>query len=265
MMIDIEDIRFAYQSDTVLDGITLGIGKGMLTSIIGPNGVGKSTLLYRMNRLVEPQHGTVLVDGKDINGYKLKELARKVGFVPYTSRDGFPLAVIDTVVMGRHPRSRIGSYREDIEAARRTLAMLGIEHLVFRPFSDLSVGQRQKVMLARGIVQKLDVLLLDVRHQMEETREAVLCPIQTSSSTLLVLSEDVPEVNKEPSWYLWKDVHNGILPLFSLFTSIDAIVRGATNARSSSFPGQIRLGRIPFRTHVFRAAMWNVLSNEVTV
>lgn len=64
MMIEIDDIRFAHQSDTVLDGITLDIEKGMLTSIIGPNGVGKSTLLYCMNRLIEPQRGTVLIGGR---------------------------------------------------------------------------------------------------------------------------------------------------------------------------------------------------------
>ena len=177
MIIDIEDISFAYQSDAVLDDITLHIERGVLTSIIGPNGVGKSTLLYCMNRLIEPQSGTVLIDGKEIGDYKLKDLAKEVGFVPYSSKDGFPLAVIDTVVMGCHPYSKVGSYKNDIRAAHSILEMLGIEHLAFRPFSELSAGQRQKVMLARGIVQKPKILLLDeptanldVRHQMEVTR-----------------------------------------------------------------------------------------------
>lgn len=176
MEITIDGLSFSYDSSPVLHGISLDLTDKGLVSIIGPNGVGKSTLLRCINRLIEPQEGTILLGGEDVAGMKLKDLAKVVGYVPCATRDNFPLAVIDTVVMGRHPYSRIGSVKDDVKAAHETLVMLDIEDLAFRPFNELSAGQRQKVMLARGIVQKPRILLLDeptanldIRHQMEAT------------------------------------------------------------------------------------------------
>lgn len=176
VIISVDGVTFSYRSGRVLDGIDLDLSGPGITSIIGPNGVGKSTLLHCMNRLVQPGSGTVMVDGEDVSDLSLRELARTMGYVPYSSRPDFPLTVLDTVVMGRHPYSRVGSVREDVRAAHAVLLEMGVDDLAFRPMSELSAGQRQKVMLARGIVQDPRVLLLDeptanldIRHQMEVT------------------------------------------------------------------------------------------------
>jgi len=177
MLINIEGLEFAYKSTPVLNNITLDIDGPQFVSIIGPNGVGKSTLIHCLNKILCPTRGVVSIDGKNVNEYSLKDLAKKVGYVPYTSNDVFPLTVVDTVLMGRHPHSKWKSIDNDLEIVYDTLKLMNIEHLAMRPSDELSAGQRQKVVLARGLVQQPRILLLDeptsnldIKHQMEVTR-----------------------------------------------------------------------------------------------
>ena len=143
-------------------------------SILGPNGVGKSTLIHCINKILTPNSGTVLIDDKDVKDITIKEMAKMVGYVPYSANDTFPLTVVDTVLMGRHPHSHRGSLDSDLDIVYDTLEMLGILDLAMRSFNELSAGQHQKVMLARGLAQEPKILLLDeptsnldVRHQLE--------------------------------------------------------------------------------------------------
>ena len=176
MKIELKNLGFAYSSTPVLNDITLTLEGAELVSIMGPNGVGKSTLIHCINKILSPTSGTVLLDGEDNADIPLKEMAKKAGYVPYTSTDTFPLTVVDTVLMGRHPHSKWGSLDRDLDAVYDTLELLGISDLAMRPFNELSAGQHQKVMLARGIVQEPEVLLLDeptsnldIRHQLDVT------------------------------------------------------------------------------------------------
>ena len=161
MQIKINDVEFGYTSVPVLKDITLDISGAQLVSILGPNGVGKSTLIHCINNILTPTSGTVFLDDRDVKTFKLKELAKLMGYVPYSSSDSFPLTVVDTVLMGRHPHSNWKSTEKDLDIVYDTLEMLGIEHLAMRPFNELSAGQHQKVMLARGFAQEPKVLLLD--------------------------------------------------------------------------------------------------------
>ncbi|MBR4226678.1 MAG: ABC transporter ATP-binding protein [Candidatus Methanomethylophilaceae archaeon] len=174
MQVEADDVSFSYKDKHVLESITQGFDKGEIVSIIGPNGVGKSTFLHCLNRLLTPSEGKVLVDGRSVEDYSLKDLAKEMGYVPYSPASNFPLSVIDMVIMGRHPYSRIGSSKDDLKAVHAVLERLDIDDLAFRPFTELSAGQRQKVMIARGLVQEPEVLLLDeptanldIKHQME--------------------------------------------------------------------------------------------------
>lgn len=177
-MLDIQDLEFGYMNGTeVLKEIGISLDKAQLVSILGPNGVGKSTLMHCINRILTPTKGLVKVDGNDVKGYPMRELARKIGYVPCTTSDVFPLTVVDTVLMGRFPHNDRRPRDEDFEKVYRVLERLDIADLAMRMFNQLSAGQRQKVALARGLVQEPRILLLDeptsnldIKYQLEVTR-----------------------------------------------------------------------------------------------
>jgi len=176
--ISIDDLEFSYSKEAlILHDITLDISNPQLISIIGPNGVGKSTLIHCINRILSPSKGTVLVDDMPVSEYNIKDLAKKIGYVPYTSTDTFPMSVVDTILMGRNPHRRWNSLKEDLRVAEEAMEMMDITHLAMRPFNELSAGQHQRVMLARGLAQEPEILLLDeptanldIRHQMDVIR-----------------------------------------------------------------------------------------------
>ena len=174
----VNDLEFAYSGKyKVLTDICLKISGPQLISIIGPNGVGKSTFMHCLNKILTPTGGTVLIEDTDIREYKIKDLAKKMGFVPNSTGDSFPMTVMDTVLMGRYPTAGHKITNEDVDEAYRVLKILGIENLAMRNFDQLSAGQHQKVALARGIVQHPDILMLDeptsnldIKHQMDVSR-----------------------------------------------------------------------------------------------
>lgn len=174
MQLKIDDLVFSYSSIPVLNDITLDLSGPKLVSILGPNGVGKSTLIHCINKILSPVSGTVMIDDQNVADIKLKDMAKIVGYVPYSSNDTFPLTVVDTVLMGRHPYSTWSSLDRDLDIVYDALERLGISDLAMRPFNELSAGQHQKVMLARGLVQEPKILLLDeptsnldIRHQLD--------------------------------------------------------------------------------------------------
>ncbi|QHK17789.1 ATP-binding cassette domain-containing protein [Methanomassiliicoccaceae archaeon DOK] len=198
MDIQLKGVEFGYDSDVmVLKGIDFEFNKPEFICIMGPNGVGKSTLIHCMNKILKPTGGTVLIDGKDITGIKLKELARNMGYVPNATEDAFPLTVVDTVMVGLQNDYKFGTTSDDLQKVHDALKLMGIEHLAMRNFDELSAGQHQKVMLARGLVREPSVVLLDeptsnldIRHQIEVTKVLSRLP-RDKGMTVIMISHDI--------------------------------------------------------------------------
>ena len=197
MELDINGVTFGYSNMDVLKNLWIGMDGPQLVSILGPNGVGKSTLITCLCKILKPQQGTVFLDGRDLEQINIKELAKEVGYVPVSTSDSFPMNVVDAVLMGRQPYSKWRTDDEDLEKVYDVLKRLDITHLAMRQFNELSAGQHQKVVLARGLVQEPRILLLDeptsnldIRHQIEVTR--LLKELSREKNMLIIMiSHDI--------------------------------------------------------------------------
>lgn len=155
----LHNVSFAYNAQPVLRDVNLDIPFGVFSSVIGPNGGGKSTLLKLILGLLTPDEGQVRVFGQ-----APASVRGRVGYTPQFAQYDplFPVSVLDVTLMGLAERHWGGRYTlEEKDAARRVLDEMGIEELWHRPFSDLSGGQRQRVLIARALISSPDLLLLD--------------------------------------------------------------------------------------------------------
>jgi iron complex transport system ATP-binding protein len=172
MRIDIENMDAGYGDKKILHGIDLHLEGPGLTCIIGPNGVGKSTMIKCMNKLLTRTSGTVKVNGRDVKEMSRKEIANVISYVPVQTDDVFAMPVFDTVLIGRANKSKWKTSPQDIVKVKKALEVLGLTELSDRPFNELSAGQHQTVAIARGLVQETEILILDeptsnldIRHQ----------------------------------------------------------------------------------------------------
>lgn len=170
--IEIESLSFGYGKTRVLNEINLRFDEPGLYCIIGPNGVGKSTLVKCINGLLKPTSGRIRVNGKETTEYSVKELSEEIAYVPASSSSAFPMSVIDSVLLGRESSSRWRTDPEDIAISYRALRVMNLEELSMRGCGELSAGQMQKVSLCRGLVRQSPIMILDeptsnldIRHQ----------------------------------------------------------------------------------------------------
>ncbi|MFI6310864.1 ABC transporter ATP-binding protein [Nocardia fusca] len=156
-------LRLGYRSQVISDELTVDIPDGTFTVIIGPNACGKSTLLRALSRLLAPESGAVLLDGKQIGSYPAKEVARRIGLLPQTSTAPEGIRVADLVARGRYPhQSLIRQWsRRDEEAVAAAMAATGVAELSGRLVDELSGGQRQRVWIAMVLAQETPIVLLD--------------------------------------------------------------------------------------------------------
>ncbi|MCQ2069646.1 MAG: ABC transporter ATP-binding protein [archaeon] len=161
MKIEVKDLHFSYGSKEILKGVNFTIDKPGLVCVLGPNGVGKSTTVFCINKLLKATGGSVEIDGKNVNDISFKEMSRFLSFVPHNEEDTFSMSVMETVLMGRHPYLGETDNKTNMRIAAENIKLLGIEDLAMQGFSELSAGQHQKVMIARGLTQEPQILILD--------------------------------------------------------------------------------------------------------
>ncbi|NEW42907.1 ABC transporter ATP-binding protein [Nocardia cyriacigeorgica] len=158
-----DGVTLGYGERVIVDGLSLDIAPGVITTVIGPNGCGKSTLLRSLGRLLKPSNGQVLLDGKAISSMKTKDVARIVGMLPQTPVAPEGLTVADLVSRGRHPHQswiRQWSATDESEVLA-ALEQTGIADLADRALDELSGGQRQRAWISMALAQGTDILLLD--------------------------------------------------------------------------------------------------------
>ncbi len=164
MDLEARNISFEYTPDKpVLQDVSLRLESGELLFILGRNGSGKTTLLSCLNGLHQPTAGEVLLNGRRIDSYGAAERARRVGLIPQLHTPTFAYTVREMVLMGRSPHlSLFGAPglvdHAVVDEALETVGLVDLQH---RPYSQLSGGEQQLVLIARGLAQKCDILLMD--------------------------------------------------------------------------------------------------------
>ncbi|WP_081878327.1 ABC transporter ATP-binding protein [Nocardia brasiliensis] len=156
-------VRLGYRGRTISDQLSVDVPDGEFTVVIGPNACGKSTLLRALARLLAPESGAVLLDGKSIATYPAKEVARRIGLLPQSSIAPDGIRVADLVARGRYPhQSLLRQWSQaDADAVAAAMAATGVAELSARPVDELSGGQRQRVWIAMVLAQDTPVILLD--------------------------------------------------------------------------------------------------------
>lgn len=170
------NLDIAYEEALIVKALDMNIPQGKITSIIGPNGCGKSTVLKAVGRILKPKNGLVYLSGEDIRKLSTKEVAKKMAILPQTPTAPSGLTVSELVAYGRFPHQKgFGKLtpqdKKIVQWALSVTKLLEFEH---REVDTLSGGQRQRVWIAMALAQQTDMILLDepttyldLAHQLE--------------------------------------------------------------------------------------------------
>lgn len=190
---------FTYGKTVVFDAISLSLKPGAFYGLIGPNGSGKSTLIDILMGISRLHSGTIEFRGKALAEYPRKNLAKFLSLVPQSITVGFDFSVHDIVLMGRHPHMKRFSppSDNDLEMVDRALLLLDIKHLQNRLVTQLSGGEKQRVIVARALAQDTDVLILDeatsnldIEHTLEIMR-VLQQMVRNSEKTVIAAIHDL--------------------------------------------------------------------------
>jgi len=160
MILKVNDLAFHYKSCETLENINFSIKRGETTVILGPNGVGKTTLLKCLNSILPFQSGEILVKDKNIREMKMKQIAKQISYVAQKN-EAARITAFDAILLGRHPHIRFKTGLEDLKKVDAIIKRLNLSHLSLKYLDQMSGGELQKISIARALVQQTDLLLLD--------------------------------------------------------------------------------------------------------
>ncbi|EGJ50042.1 ABC transporter ATP-binding protein [Desulfocurvibacter africanus] len=176
MILHAKDLCFGYDGRQVLDSLGFDIAAGEILAVLGPNGVGKTTLLKCLNSMHRPRGGAVLVEGLDVFRMARAEVAKRLGYVAQRAEAG-RMTAFDAVLLGRKPHMGWRASARDLRLGEAALRHVGLSHLALRSIDRMSGGELQKVCIARALVQEPQIMLLDeptssldLRNQLEVLR-----------------------------------------------------------------------------------------------
>jgi iron complex transport system ATP-binding protein len=198
LLIRIEDVEFSYEASNTLDGVKFQARPGEFLGLIGPNGSGKTTLLRCINGLLKPQRGAIFLEGKQVSKMKLDEIAQVCAGVPTDIPDDFNISVEEYVFLGRYPHIHNiwWEERKDEEQVERAIECFELEHLRRRKLFEVSSGEKERVLLAKAVVQEPKVMLvdepsahLDLKFKLEVMER--LHELSRRGITVIVASHDI--------------------------------------------------------------------------
>jgi iron complex transport system ATP-binding protein len=174
-VLEAREIVAGYRGRAILSGISLAVPRGEIVAVLGPNGAGKSTLVRVLSGTLAPLSGSVLLNGQDMRALTRGDVARKLAVVPQEGDVAFGFTVHEVTMMGRAPHQSglMFPSAEDRMIVERALATCDLTELSARPVSELSGGERRRVVIARALAQAPDVLLLDEPAAYLDVRHAV--------------------------------------------------------------------------------------------
>lgn len=156
-------VAIGYHNTAIIDGINLSLPEKEITCLLGANGCGKTTLMRTILGLLPAIHGDILLNNQSIKSLKQREIAKVIAYVPQAHDTPFTFTVLDMVMMGLTPHLSLFSVPGDAEKnqALQQLERLNIPHLAARLYSTLSGGEKQLVLIARALIQKPLLLIMD--------------------------------------------------------------------------------------------------------
>ena len=195
MILEVKDLYFSYGSHDVVKGVSFRANPGECVAILGMNGVGKSTMLKCINRIIKPQSGKVLVGDQDVLSLSGNELAKRIGYVSQNCQFA-DSSVFDAVLLGRKPFIRWDITEKDLKIVQEVLHTMSLEDFASRNVNELSGGERQKVSIARALAQQTPVLLFDEPTSAldpELTREVLntITQLAADGLTLVVVTHEM--------------------------------------------------------------------------
>ena len=163
MSINVEELSFSYGEKNVLNSVSFRAEYGEFLSVLGPNGVGKSTLFRCMLGHLTPSHGRTTVDSQNISGMSAAELSKRIAYIPQSHSPVFNYSALDIVLMGT--AAQLGKFsspgKEQLEQAAAIMEQLGIAELQSRGYNSISGGERQLILIARAMAQQAKILIMD--------------------------------------------------------------------------------------------------------
>ena len=163
MSIEVRDLSFSYGSHEVLRDVSFDIPDATLVNVLGPNGVGKSTLFRCILGLCPHYAGEIRVNGKDLRRLSVRERAREVSYIPQSHAPVYDYEVLDVVLMATGSDLRMMSTpgKAQVKRAYEALERIGIERLAHRTYTQISGGEQQLVLIARALAQNAQTIIMD--------------------------------------------------------------------------------------------------------
>lgn len=193
-MIEIKNLNFKYDDNTIMKDLNLSVDKGQIYCLFGPNGCGKSTLIQCILGVLKPEKGEIWIEGQNIESLSPREIAHHLAYIPQIHEKPFPFKVIDIVMMGRTAYTDFYSApkKEDYDYCYKALEQVGMLGYKDRPYTQLSGGETQLVLVARALTQQTPILImdeptahLDFRHELKFL-ETIARLIEEENKTIIM-------------------------------------------------------------------------------